>query len=68
MASAFNSPELIDDGPDTAPSKRIIAEIPEYAKRKSSAGPIVAERIGLPALRAKCEHFGGWIDRLETLG
>ena len=63
----FTSPELIDDGPDTAPSKRIIAEIPEYDGMKVSAGPIVAERIGLPTLRAKCEHFSGWLDRLESL-
>ena len=57
MASGFDSPELIDDGSDTAPSKRIITEIPEYAGRKASAGPIVAGKIGLPTLRSKCGHF-----------
>lgn len=67
MADEFNSPELIDDGTHTAPSKRIIAEIPEYDGRKVSAGPIVAERIGLPTLRAKCRHFSDWLDKLESL-
>ena len=65
--SSFNSPELVDDGEKTAPSKRIIAEIPEYEGRKASAGPIVAGKIGLPALRSRCKHFGEWLSKLENL-
>lgn len=68
MVAAFDSPELIDDGPTTAPSKRIIREIPEYEGMKCSAGPLTAERIGLPALRHWCRHFDRWISRLEELG
>ncbi|MBI3016034.1 MAG: DUF4276 family protein [Candidatus Tectomicrobia bacterium] len=67
MASEFNSPELIDDGDDAAPSKRIIKEIPEYEGMKVSAGPLVAEKIGLSALRSKCRHFDEWIRKLERL-
>ena len=67
MVGEFDSPELIDDGSQTSPSKRIIAEIPEYYGRKVSAGPTVAERIGLPTLRAKCRHFSEWLDTLESL-
>ena len=67
MVNRFNSPELIDDGIDTSPSKRIIAEIPEYAGMKVSASPIIAERIGLQTLRTKCEHFDKWLDKLESL-
>ena len=67
MTCGFDSPELINDGPNTAPSKRIIGEIGEYSGRKASAGPIVAGYIGLPALRSKCSHFGGWLDKLESL-
>ncbi len=66
-ASAFESPEFIDDGKDTSPSKRIIGEIPEYGRMKASAGPIVAGKIGLATLRSKCRHFGAWIDRLESI-
>lgn len=66
-ASRYQSPEHIDDGSDTAPSKRIIREIPAYEGQKASAGPLVAERIGLYTLRAQCHHFGSWIDRLEAL-
>ena len=67
MSADFTSPEGINDGADTAPSKRIINEIPEYEGMKVSAGPIVAERIGLPILRARCRHFGAWLDQLEAL-
>ena len=67
MVSEFDSPELVNDGDDTAPSKRITDEIPEYEKTKASAGPIVAEKIGLSTLRSTCEHFGKWLGRLEAL-
>ena len=67
MVAGFDSPELINDGNNTAPSKRIIDEIPEYERMKVSAGPIVAEKIGLPTLRLKCKHFGEWLCKLETL-
>ena len=67
IADQAGNPELINDGPDTAPSKRIIAEVPEYSGMKASAGPIVAERIGLANLRSGCRHFGEWINRLEAL-
>ena len=59
--------DMIDDGIETAPSKRIAAEIPAYASVKASAGPLVAERIGLQTMRAKCCHFGEWIRKLEVL-
>jgi hypothetical protein len=67
IANSFNTPELIDDNPQTAPSKRIIKEIPEYSGRKSSAGPIIAEKIGIQAMREKCVHFNDWVTRLESL-
>ena len=59
------NPELIDDGPETAPSKRILAEIPEYDK--TTAGVAVVEEIGLQTLRRKCAHFDDWVSRLERL-
>ena len=68
LVSQFDSPELVNSGDSTAPSKRIIAEIPEYQGRKASAGPIITGRIGLPALRMRCAHFEKWLARLERLG
>ncbi len=67
MADGFASPELINDNPETAPSKRIIQLIPEYAGRKSSAGPLIAAKIGLTVLRAKCPHFDSWLQHIEAL-
>lgn len=67
LASTFATPELIDDGQATAPSKRIIAHIPEYDDQKADAGPKVAEAIGLDVLRTKCTHFGEWLARIEGL-
>jgi hypothetical protein len=46
IADSLGSIELINDGNDTAPSKRIISFIPEYDGRKSTAGPDTAEYIG----------------------
>lgn len=62
------APEDINEGEETAPSKRLIREIPSYKHRKSTAGPQVVEHIGLPAIREKCPHFDGWVRRLEQLG
>ncbi len=67
MVSRYDSPERINDGNQTAPSKRIIAEIPRYEGSKASAGPDIAREIGLPTLRLKCKHFGEWLGRLEAL-
>jgi hypothetical protein len=67
LSLEFESPEHINDNPTTAPSKQISNRIPEYAARKASAGPSVAEQIGLDNLRTSCRHFGEWISRLETL-
>ncbi len=65
--SGYQSPELIDDDEATAPSKRIIAKIPDYEGSKHSAGPLIAKQIGLTAIRQKCPHFNSWLMHLETL-
>lgn len=58
------APEDIDEGPDTAPSKRIQRLFPGY--RKVLHGPTAAGRIGLGAMREKCPHFAQWLGRLEA--
>ncbi len=68
VAREGGNPELIDDGATTAPSKRIIAEIPEYAGNKATSGPLVADRIGMPILLERCRHFAQWVDELLRLG
>lgn len=65
--SGITNPELINDNPETAPSKRIIKYLPYYEGEKPSAGPIIAEHIGLQKIRSKCQHFNAWVSLLESL-
>jgi hypothetical protein len=67
IAASVSSIEHINDGRETAPSKRIIKVIPEYDGRKSSAGPDIAKYIGLVTIREKCPHFDRWLSRLEKI-
>ena len=63
---AFETPEDIDDGQTTAPSKRILQLFPSY--QKELMGNLGVLEIGLEAIRHECPHFSGWIERLEELG
>ena len=67
-AEDYETPEMINDGQHSAPSKRIVNQFPAYERAKSVEGPQLAERIGLPTIRAKCRHFAAWLLRLEELG
>lgn len=66
IKNAFNSPEEIDDGAETAPSKQIKAVFPGY--QKVLHGPMIVAETGLDAIRAECLHFNDWLTWLETLG
>ncbi|HBL28911.1 MAG TPA: hypothetical protein DD490_18915 [Acidobacteria bacterium] len=68
ITDRYPTPELIDDGPHSAPSKRIAKELPDYEDAKAAVGAQVAELIGLDVIRSKCPHFAGWLTRLEGLG
>jgi len=67
IASQYETPESINDGPQTAPSKRIIAHFPDYGKAKPVFGSQLAKKIGLQVIRSKCSHFNKWLSRLESL-
>ena len=67
IADSYETPELINDSRETAPSKRIIAQFPDYERAKSTYGPLLAESIGLEVIRNKCHHFNSWLLRLESL-
>ena len=62
----FETPEDIDDGRETAPSKRIRAVMPRFDKARQ--GHTVAGNIGLAKIRAECPRFDAWVRRLEALG
>jgi len=62
---AFASPEHINDGAETAPSKQICRHLPDYAK--TSYGMLIAKSIGLGTMRSECAHFDAWIATLLGL-
>ncbi len=60
----YPNPELINDGKETAPSKRLMRLIKGY--NKPVFGSILAEAIGLARIRSKCPRFDNWITVLEN--
>jgi hypothetical protein len=66
IANAFDSPEEINEGVNTAPSKRII-EIMGHEYQKTLHGPLIASRIGIDNIRRACPHFNTWLQTLERL-
>lgn len=65
IRDAFLTPEYIDDGPNTAPSKRILALYPQY--EKVLHGTNIALDIGLDIIRRECPKFNDWLARVESL-
>lgn len=64
IISQHSNPELINDGHDTAPSKRLQKLISGY--NKVIYGAILAEEIGLAKIRAKSPRFNRWLETLEN--
>ncbi|MDR7103522.1 DUF4276 family protein [Croceicoccus sp. BE223] len=65
IRSQFETPEHINDSPETAPSKRVQAIINNYDK--VLFGNIAASEIGLQTICEQCPSFGAWIYSLELL-
>lgn len=61
----FQTPEHINNSPQTAPSKRILSVYPEYLKIVD--GYQVSNEIGLETIRSECCHFDKWMQKLENL-
>jgi hypothetical protein len=65
VRNEFPTPEDINDGPDTAPSKRVVRLSPGY--RKPLHGTLAALEVGVNTMRQECPHFREWVERLEAL-
>ena len=59
----FETPEDINDSPDTAPSKRIRDLYRDY--EKPLLGSIAMQQIGLDTVRGACPLFDRWVEALE---
>ncbi len=60
----YNNPELINDGPDTAPSKRIESIVGKRKYKKKLHGALIALENGMAPVLAKCPRFKNWIDTI----
>ena len=65
IMAEFPNPEEINDNPETAPSKRLLALFPKYEKVLD--GNLIALENGMEVLLKKCPHFAEWIRKLEAL-
>ena len=68
----IGNPELVNDKPDSAPSKRIIKAIEgdkktHYNYDKPKSGKYVTKLVGIEQLRAQCRHFNEWIEILISI-
>lgn len=59
----FKNPELINNSPIIAPSKRLEALIENYPKVQ--AGIIVSNAIGINTMMKECKHFANWIEKIK---
>ncbi|TDQ63891.1 uncharacterized protein DUF4276 [Maritalea mobilis] len=65
IRDAFESPEHINDSPQTAPSKRIQKLVPSY--NKVLHGNIAAIDVTLDCMRKQCPIFSAWLEKIESL-
>ena len=65
VRNGFATPEDINDGNNTAPSKRIVMAHPSY--RKVLDGTLAARAVGIATMRQECPHFRAWLAQLEGL-
>ena len=61
----YSTPEYINNSPETAPSKRLEALIPNYAKIKN--GTLLAKDMGIDIILEQCQHFREWVEYLIAL-
>ena len=54
----------MNEGADSAPSKRIMSCYPQYAK--TVHGPIVVADAGLGPIRKVCPHLDSWLLEIEA--
>ncbi len=65
--AAAESPEHINERPETKPAAHLARELrnPSYHKRRH--GPIAAQKIGLTTIEAECAFFSSWLAQIRSL-
>jgi len=62
VMAAYPNPETINDGKETAPSKRMQKLVQGY--NKVVDGNAMIERIGMRTVLEKCPHFSKWVNSI----
>jgi len=65
-AQKYRTPEEIDGGYSTCPSRQIKRAFPEYDKIRHAI--IVFRAIGVEKVCGECPRFGQWVGELKALG
>jgi hypothetical protein len=66
VREAAETPEHINDGPQTHPSARLTGLLEPRYKKPLHGGRIAAS-IGLARIREECRHFDAWLTKIESL-
>lgn len=61
------SPEHINDRPETKPAAHLERELNNPSYRKRRHGPIAAQKIGLAKIEAECAFFAAWLTKIRDL-
>lgn len=64
IRASAETPEHINNSPNTVPSKRIISVLGSFQKPRQ--GALVAKRIGIDKMIAECKHFADWIEKIKA--
>ncbi len=61
------TPEHINDKPETKPAAHLERELisPKYRKRRH--GPIAAQKIGLSKIEVECAFFAAWLNKIRKI-
>ncbi len=62
-----DSPEHINDSPETKPAAHLKRHLKEPKYRKVLDGPKAVEMIGLAKIEQECHCFSAWLDSLRAL-
>lgn len=65
--TAADSPEHINDGPESKPAAHLERELKNPGYRKRTHGPVAAQKIGLAKIEAECAFFAAWLAQIREL-
>lgn len=67
VRAAAQSPEHINDRPETKPAAHLERELSNPRYRKRTHGPVAAQKIGLAKIEAECAFFAEWLAQIRGL-